>query len=181
MNQPVLHTARLTLRPFVLADGPDVQRLAGAREIADTTLLIPHPYPDGAAEQWIATHPERFAAGKVVTYAITLTASGELCGATGLGINREHQHAELGYWIGVPYWNQGYTTEAAAALLNYGFSELNLHRIFSLHFARNPASGRVMQKIGMRYEGTLLQHWLVRQRYEDLVHYGLLRSDWERT
>ena len=115
MQQPTIDTARLILRPFTLADAPTVQRLAGASEVADTTLNIPHPYPDGAAEQWIATHVENFNAGDGATCAIVLRATSELCGAMGLDISRRHRRAELTYWIGVPYWNQGYATEAAAA------------------------------------------------------------------
>ena len=99
-EQPTLHTQRLILRAFTLADAPDVQRLAGAREIAAMTLTIPHPYQDGMAEEWIKTHPKAFNEGKDVNLAIVLRDTGLLCGAIGLGINQEHNHAELGYWIG---------------------------------------------------------------------------------
>ena len=120
MQQPSLETARLLLRPFTLADAPTVERLAGAYEVAHTTQNIPHPYPAGAAEEWIATHPDNFSAGSMVTFAIILREQAELCGATSLRITQRQHHAELGYWLGVPYWNRGYTTEAAMALLSYG-------------------------------------------------------------
>jgi [ribosomal protein S5]-alanine N-acetyltransferase len=178
MNQPELRTARLVLRPFVLADGPTVQRLAGAWEVVDTTLNIPHPYPDGGAEQWIGGHAELFAAGSSVIYAITLAETGELCGSTGLHITQRDKRAEIGYWLGQPYWGQGYTSEAAAALLGYGFTTLGLNRIYATHFVRNPASGRVMQKIGMRFEGTMRQHYFARTQFEDVHCYGILREEW---
>ena len=176
----MIPTERLVLRPFALSDGPDVKRLAGAKEIADTTLNIPHPYEDGMAEEWISTHQPRFEAGELSNFAITLRATGELIGAIGLMINERHSHAELGYWIGVPYWNGGYCTEAARAVLAYGFDTLHLHRIFAHYFVRNPASGRVMEKAGMLREGLLRGHMKVREVYEDLVLYGITVDDWKK-
>ena len=177
-EQPTLHTPRLLLRPFTLADAADVRRLAGAREIASTTAVIPHPYEDGMAEQWIGTHAPALAEGRSITYAITLAETGELCGAIGLSLAPEHRRAELGYWIGVPYWGRGYCTEAALAVRDFGFGELGLHRIEAVHLARNPASGRVMQKIGMRHEGTLREHMLKWGVFETIECYAVLRSEW---
>lgn len=179
MQQPMIDTARLILRPFTLADASTVQRLAGAHEVADTTLNIPHPYPEGAAEQWIATHAENFNAGDSTTFAIVLRATAELCGAIGLDISRRHRRAELACWIGVPYWNQGYATEAATALLTYGFTVLQLNRIHARHVTRNPASGRVMQKIGITFEGIQREHFHKGDRFEDVANYGILRHEWE--
>ncbi len=179
LEQPILHTARLILRPFTLADAADVQRLAGAREVASPIPSIPHPYEDGMAETWIGTHPARLADGTGITYAITLAETGELCGAISLMVKSEHQRAELGYWIGVPYWGRGYCTEAAAALRDHGLRSLGLHRIWAVHMARNPASGRVMRKIGMRHEGTLREHELKWGVFETIECYAILRSEWE--
>ena len=178
LDQPTLHTPRLLLRPFTLADAADVQRLAGAREIASTTAVIPHPYEDGMAEEWISTHAPALAEGRSITYAITLAETGDLCGAIGLSLTPDHQRAELGYWVGVPYWGRGYCTEAALAVRDLGFSELGLHRVEAVHLARNPASGRVMQKIGMRHEGTLREHVLKWGVFETIECYAILRSEW---
>ena len=93
-------------------------------------------------------------------------------------MNRRFDRAELGYWIDRPYWNQGYCTEAGRAVLWYGFTELNLNRIHAYHLSRNPASGRVMQKLGMTREGLLRQHAKKWGKYEDIVEYGLVRQDW---
>lgn len=179
IEQPILHTRRLVLRPLALADAADVQRLAGAEAVASTTANIPHPYEDGMAEAWINSQPAHLADGTSIVYAITLAETGELCGAIGLTLKPEHQRAEMGYWIGVPYWGQGYCTEAAAALRDLGFRNLGLHRILAMHLARNPASGRVMQKIGMRHEGTLREHMLKWDVFETLEYYAILRSEWE--
>jgi RimJ/RimL family protein N-acetyltransferase len=151
--------------------------LASAWEVADTTLNIPHPYPDGAAAQWINTLQPNFEAGTGVTFAIVLREQNTLCGAISLGINQKHVRAEMGYWLGVPFWNQGIVTEAARAVLRYGFDQIKLHRIHAFHFARNPASGRIMQKIGMRYEGTLRHHDRKGDHWEDLVSYGILADE----
>jgi RimJ/RimL family protein N-acetyltransferase len=176
-HQPTLETNRLRLRPFSLADAPTVQALAGAVEVASTTLTIPHPYEDGMAESWIATHEPGYDTGEQATFAIVLKETGELIGAIGLTINASHRRGEMGYWVGVPFWNHGYATEAADALLAFGFDLLELHRIHAVHLSRNPASGRVMQKAGMRHESTQRQHILKRGVFEDVEGYGLLAAD----
>jgi RimJ/RimL family protein N-acetyltransferase len=177
-EQPTLVTPRLRLRPFLQSDASVVQKLAGSRAVAEMTLLIPHPYPDGAAEQWIQQHEEDWNKQRNASFAVTL-ASGELCGAIGLRLDPEHGRAELGYWMGVPFWNRGYCTEAARAVVELGFTTLGLNRIHAHHFTRNPASGRVLVKVGMRHEGLLRQHVRRWDRFEDLECYGILRSDWQ--
>src|SRR5678809_1114491 len=121
MMQPVLTTERLVLRPFTLSDAPEVQRLAGDRDVASTTLNIPHPYREGVAEAWISTHREHYNQGRLITFAITRRADEAVIGAISLRPHPDHDNAELGYWLGKPYWNQGYGTEAARAILRYGF------------------------------------------------------------
>ena len=177
MDQPILHTKRLVLRPFEDDDAAAVLRLAGDKAIADTTQNIPHPYEDGMAESWIAGHNERLRQGHLA-FAIALRASNSLVGTIGIRIDASSRQAELGYWIGVPFWNKGYATEAASRLIGYGFDDLTLNRIAARHFTRNPASGRVMQKIGMIHEGTIRQGALKGERFEDLELYAILHSDW---
>ncbi len=92
-------------------------------------------------------------------------------------IESDHRHAELGYWIGVPYWGNGYATEAATAMVKYGFGTLGLHRIFAGHFTNNPASAGVLRKIGMRHEGCQRAHILKWGKFLDLEMYGMLASD----
>jgi len=173
---PTIRTERLVLRPFRQEDAPVVQRLVGAREVADTTLTIPHPYRDGEAERWIATHEEAWRQRDRATFAITTAADG-LIGAIGLHLRLPHHRAELGYWIGFPFWNRGYATEAARAILAFGFETLGLNRIHASHLTRNPASGRVMEKAGMRFEGALRQHLVRRGKLEDLNEFAILRSE----
>lgn len=150
---PTLETSRLRLRPFELWDALEVQRLAGDFRIADTTLRIPHPYEDGMAEAWILQQAETSLQSTEIVFAIVRKQDAALLGAVGLaGIGGGE--AELGYWIGVPYWNQGYCSEAAARVIELAFSALGLSRVYANHFRRNPASGRVLQKLGMKPDPT---------------------------
>lgn len=176
-SQPELRTARLTLRPFRASDAPGVRRLAGAREIAENTLNVPHPYPEGAAEAWIASHGPAFARGEMAAFAVT-QPDGTLVGACGLRMESEDAIAELGYWIGVPYWNRGYASEASRAVVDFGFETLGLQRIWARVFVRNPASARVAEKAGLRHEGTLRRN--LRKGDELLDHHvhGILREEW---
>lgn len=178
---PVLETERIVLRPYTLADAPSVQRMCGDQAIAATTLAIPHPYPDGAAEQWISTHAESFRQGTEVTLAITLKPDGPVIGSVGLSVNKDNQRGELGYMVAREYWNRGCCTEAVRAVMGYGFSVLGLSRIQAMHFPRNPASGRVMQKLGMTGEGLLRRYVCNRGVFEDLLMYSILRPEFETT
>jgi RimJ/RimL family protein N-acetyltransferase len=171
-----LYTARLVLRPFANSDAAALAELAGEREVAASTLRIPHPYTLADAEEFISACSRNAAQGAASVFAVTLQ-SGELCGACGLELDPIHSHAEIGYWIGMPYWGQGYATEAAAILVDFGFTHLKLHRIFAAHFVGNSASGRVLQKIGMTYEGRLRGHYLKWGKFCDAEAYGMIESD----
>jgi len=98
-------------------------------------------------------------------------------GSIGLEIRREHARAELGYWIGKPYWSQGYVTEAAREVVRFAFDDLGLRRVFAIHFVRNPASGRVMEKIGMAREGELRRHMVKDGHPEDVRIWGIVAPD----
>jgi [ribosomal protein S5]-alanine N-acetyltransferase len=176
--QPVLWGERLLLRPFTPDDAPTVLALAGAVEIASSTLNIPHPYRQGMAEEWIGSHAPRYAAGELASFAVAQAEDGVLVGTIGLATLPAHRRAELGYWIGVPYWNRGFASEAAHLILDFGFRSMGLNRVVAHHLVRNPASGAVMRKAGMRYEGRLRQHVLKWGRFEDIDVYGILAEEW---
>ena len=175
-EQPTLTSTRLVLRPLKPSDAADVQRLAGAKEIADTTMNIPHPYADGMAEAWIESAADAFRQREQAVLAIT-DSSGILVGAISLRIESGQGSAELGYWIGLPYWGRGYATEAVRAMVRYGFDELGLNRIHAQHFARNPASGRVLEKAGFTHEGFHRARVLKNERFEDMHTFAVLRAD----
>jgi RimJ/RimL family protein N-acetyltransferase len=181
-GRPSLETSRLLLRPFEPADAAEVQRLAGEQAIADTTRNIPHPYADGMAEAWIESQERGFAAGRLVNFAITLRGERTLIGSIGLTLDPELRGtAQLGYWVGVPYWNRGYCTEAACAVVDYGFARLGLERIHAHHLVRNPASGRVLAKAGMREEGFAREVPQEGRPPEEVVLYGISRADRPRS
>ena len=193
MDAITLETVRLLLRPFDLEDAKRVQELAGDRRISDTAIAVPYPYVDGMAEEWISTHARLREKGEEWVFAITqrnvkrrdVEPSREACssdastliGAITLRLNTVHQRADLGYWIGVPFWGQGFATEAAQCILEFGFGSLNLHRIEAHYLTRNKASGRVLTKLGMRHEGTLREHRSASHGFEDVEIVGITRDE----
>ncbi|WP_245926536.1 GNAT family N-acetyltransferase [Methanospirillum lacunae] len=176
-NYPILKTTRLVLRKFLYEEACIVKELAGSEEVAHGCINIPHPYMPGLAEIWIASHEIWYSEGSQVVFAVTRKEDGWIIGAVGLTLEPEHARAELGYWIGFPFWNHGYATEAAEAVITYAFDELLLHRITASHFVRNLASGRVLEKLGMKKEGLLREHLLKDGIREDVIIRGILRSD----
>jgi len=173
---PSLKTERLLLRQFFPKDAARLALLAGSREVAAWTLL-PHPYSEHLAAEWIAMQPRQYEAGTALHFAVTLAQDGTFIGSMGLEIAREHRQARLGYWLGVDYWRQGFGTEAVQAVLAYGFEQLDLNRIYAPHFSGNDASGRVLQKAGMTYEGRMREHYLRFGRFVDLELYGMLQQE----
>jgi ribosomal-protein-alanine N-acetyltransferase len=167
----------VALRHFTAADAPRVQLLAGEREVAESTALIPHPYPDGAAAAWIATHETARTGGAEYTYAITESGDDVLIGAIGLRPGPS-EHESFGYWIGRPYWNRGYATAAAQAIIVLAFELLDLDELTASHLARNAASGRVMEKCGMRLVRTETRDH--RGTPEEFCIRGITREGWAR-
>lgn len=184
VNQPpTIETKRLRLRRLELSDASDIQRLAGVRDVAATTRSIPHPYPDGYAERWIGDCRAESETGALAIFAVILNENGPEDGAF-VGIiellidgGPPSQLAQLSYWIGKPYWNHGYATEAAKAVVKHGFTDLGLERVRSPHFSKNPASGRVLKKIGMSHEGTLQGHLNKWGVLEDVEQYGMSKAE----
>jgi [ribosomal protein S5]-alanine N-acetyltransferase len=174
--QEVIETERLFLRPFMLTDAPRVKTLAGDRRIYETTLSVPHPYGDGIAEAWIATHQSYFYDGQGAFFAICLRG-GPLVGAIEVRRVGSFNRGELGYWIGVDYWNRGFCTEAAKAVVEYGFKVLDFHKISALHVDGNHSSGRVMEKIGMTREGILRDEVIKDGKFITVILYGILNPD----
>ena len=178
--RPTLETARLILRPFQVDDADDVRRLAGDIRISKQLSRMPHPYSEGIAEEWILAHEADYRAGKSLNFAITLKRTGELMGSIGLHPKEDLLRAEVGYWVGVPYWGNGYTTEALKEMLRFGFDDFSLQRIYAIHFVTNPASGRVMEKAGMKLEGFMRLGASTLQGLRDCMQRAIIKPDWER-
>jgi RimJ/RimL family protein N-acetyltransferase len=172
---PLIETPRLCLRPFELSDAKRVQELAGDSRVSATTLNIPHPYPDGLAEEWIAKHP-KMAEDHHYTWAICLRATDELMGGINAMVNTRHARAELGYWLGFEFWNKGIMSEAVQAVMDWGFAQLTLHRIEASCHIENPGSYRVMEKCGMRREGLLRGYLRKNGEFRDLYIYAIIKE-----
>ncbi|TVX93400.1 GNAT family N-acetyltransferase [Paenibacillus agilis] len=169
-------TERLLIRPFELSDAQRVSELCNNYNVYKSTLTLPYPYPIESARIWIQTHEENFNNNRYYEFAITDKHTHELYGAIGLSNHPIHRNGEFGYWIGEEYWGRGYATEATKALISFAFSEKHYHKVYARFFASNPASGRVMQKVGMVEEGRLVHHVYKENKYEDLIHYGILNT-----
>lgn len=175
-RETILTTERLVLRPFARSDAAALHRQVSDREVAASTASIPHPYPDGAALSWIEKQAQEAARGESLVFAITLAPHG-VVGAVGLRIEAAHAKAELGYWIGKPHWRQGYATEAAQAVVRFGFEQLHLERLHARFMAHNRASGRVLEKLGFTREGILRRELFRFGEFIDCELWSLLREE----
>ena len=148
-----IRCTRGLLRPLVAADAPALARHANDREVwLNLRDRFPHPYALADAEAYIA-----IAAARTPQTSFGIVVDGEAAGNIGLmpGDDIERCTAELGYWLGRPYWGRGIVTEAVTAVTRYAFAELGLHRVFAVPFARNAASARVLEKAGWTREGLM--------------------------
>lgn len=177
--QSTLLTSRLILRSLTHADAPLIQNVASVREIADTMISIPHPYPNGEAEQYIQRQIAEFEAGHSVSFVIGRKSKKEFCGIIEVrDIEREHSQAELSFWLAVGVWGQGYMSEALKPLLRFGFENLGLNRLYAYHMVKNPGSGKVLEKNGFVQEGILRQRVRKWGVFEDVKLWAILRQDW---
>ena len=143
-----IRSARLTLRKLRGEDAAAIEELAGEPEVALHTLNIPYPYSAGIGQAWVKAANRELIAGAELQLAIERTEDGALVGAIGFGPRRQDLTAEIGYWIGVPYWNRGYATEAVAAMVAHGFARMSLRAVEAAAEADNAASIRVQEKLG---------------------------------
>lgn len=173
-----INTLRLILRHFKKSDGPAVASLAGDRKIADTMISIPHPYTTGYFNKWHNKTKSLARTGAAFHFAITLKSDEKLIGSIELrDIDRVHLQAELSLWIGSDWWNTGYATESANAVIEYGFSQLGLNRIYAHRMIRNKTCESLFNKIGMRQEGILRQRVIKWGKFEDVALYAIIMDD----
>lgn len=171
---PVILTERLILSQLNESDIPFIVEYLQQKVYSELTSNIPYPYTEKDAEVWMDVSREAFVHKTGYTFAIR-DHGHRLMGAVGIH-DRGDDKAELGYWLAVPFWNKGYATEAAKAIIDFGFETLNLNKIYATHFLNNPASGRIMQKIGMVKEALLKQHIKKEDEYLDLIMYSVFRN-----
>lgn len=177
---PELLTERLRLGRIRVKDIPKIAQYANNKNISANTLNLPFPYHEDDAICWINMEIQGFQSKKQYIFAVYLKETDEFIGGIGLHIDKNHNKAEMGYWIAEPFWNKGFAREAAKEILKYGFEELNLNKIFATHFLFNPASEKVLLKIGMIKEAEFKDHYLKNDTYQDVRQYRLLRKEYNQ-
>ncbi|MFD4819748.1 GNAT family N-acetyltransferase [Peribacillus butanolivorans] len=168
-------TKRLLLRLFQTSDASEVTKLCNNYNIYKNTLYLPYPYSIEDALSWIENHLDNFNNNKSYEFAITDKATGKLYGAIALSNHQNFNNGEIAYWVGEEFWGNGYATEAGEAIPEFAFIEKQYHKVYARHYNTNSASGRVIQKIGMKKEGVLRDHVMKENQYEDLVYHGIIK------
>lgn len=172
-----IETLRLVLRKPHLGDVPRMARLANDSAVALMTGRLPFPYGESDAADFVRYQDEARIAGKELAFAIECRETGAFLGCIGLRFPKR-EIAEIGYWLGQPHWGQGLATEAARALIDHGFSTLPLTSITGECRVINEASRRVMEKCGLRYVNSGLQHAPARGGALPIDRFSLVRPDW---
>jgi RimJ/RimL family protein N-acetyltransferase len=166
----ILESERLILRPPRPTDIQSMTVWLGDFDVARMTSRVPYPYSEGDAEAFLAR-------GEAHRFVIQRKSDGLFMGMTGLHVEDGY---EFGYWLGKPFWGFGYATEAACRLVNYAFESLDQDTVHAGWFYDNPASGRVLAKLGARHNGSAMRDCRARGR-AILCHDMLLtRADFLR-
>lgn len=176
---PVLETARLVLRPVRRRDAPDIFSYASDPEVSRFVLWEPHRSLS-ETRSYIRYVRALYHRGMPSSWAVVLRETGRVVGTIGfMWYSDVNASAEVGYSFSREVWNRGYATEALQAVISSAFASLPLNRLEAQHDVRNPASGRVMEKCGMKREGTLRQRIKNKGEYVDVVLWSLLRTELE--
>jgi RimJ/RimL family protein N-acetyltransferase len=175
---PRLTTERLRLRPFVAEDATTLADLAGSAAVAETMLDWPHPFSHANARSTIAAQAAVYQSGRAIHFAIERRDHAGLFGGIELcSLDNAHRCAELRFWIAETDWGHGFASEAAGAVLRFGFGELGLHRIDAMHLVRGEAAGAVLRKNGFVQEGILRDRVRKAGRFEDVALCAVLADD----
>ena len=170
-STPVLETQRLVLRAPRFEDAKQIAALANDRRIAENTARIPHPYGLADAKEWVGAF---LAQNSQDTFLITV--GGEVIGACGYELR--NSVPEIGYWLGVPFWGNGYATEAARALIDHAFGERFYPALHAGARVSNPASRRVLEKCGFQWTGVALYRIRAISSSAPLDRFRLERGVW---
>ena len=174
-----LETERLILRPFKKSDAPMVCRLR-TKEV--TYNLLSDTQSEDEAASWVSRARKSVNEKQCYPMAVTLKEDGRLMGMCGLfRVSWEHLNAELIYWLGKDFWGNGYMTEAARRMIQFGFEELGLERISVGCFARNKASARIIEKLGFTPEGVARHAYCKDGEFLDELRFGMIRSDYDHS
>ncbi|MBQ8130661.1 MAG: GNAT family N-acetyltransferase [Clostridia bacterium] len=174
---PRLETPRLILRRITMKDAADIFRYSQDEEVARHVLWSAQKNLREAKE-FCRFQQRRYRSDEPSSWGIILADTGRLVGTIGyMEYNADNATVEVGYSLARELWNRGYMTEALACVIGYTFETMDVNRIEAQHELENPASGRVMEKCGMRREGVLRQRLYNKGRYVDVALYAILKSD----
>lgn len=179
-----LTTERLVLRELEKKDAKNIQELLKNIEISSKMLVVPHPYQLKHAKTFIQDaidHREKHPRKNYV-FAVTLKPNKELIGIVDLRkVDKFHGTAEIGYWLGQKYWGQGIMTEAGKEVIKFAFNKLKLRRVNADAYADNPASNKVITKLGFKFEGRFRKSLRCKadRKIHDTNNYGLLKEEWK--
>lgn len=152
MKTPIIETERMILRPLSVADANDIyERWTTDERVAKYVRWFVHSSVDVTIE-WLKEEEKNITSDKMYQWGFTMKENGYLFGSGGFHFNDEEGVWELGYNLMHKYWNQGYATEAAKAMLEFGINVLKQKEFIAWHAVENPASGAVMRKCGFQYE-----------------------------
>ncbi len=177
-NEIKLETAKLILRNFGEKDIDQLQQYLNSKTMAYNTLTLPIPYERKHAVEFIESCKKRSDDGTGYCFAIDLKENAQLIGGININLQKRYKLGKLSYWITKKFQGNGYATEAAGKLIEFGFEELNLNKIEAQYFHTNPASGRVVEKLNMKFEGNLRQHVKRLGEYRDLICCGMLKEEY---
>ena len=177
-----IRTARLLLRPFAASDAPAAFRNWTADESVTRFLRWPAHESVSVTQSVLQSWIDCYADPSFYQWAIVPEGLGEPIGSiSAVDHDDRTRKIHIGYCIGRTWWSQGYASEALEAVIRFFFEKVDAQRVESQHNPNNPASGRVMQKCGMRYEGTLRKADWSNQGIVDACMYSILRSEYEKT
>jgi len=175
-----LETERLILRITTLQEAEEYAVARNFREVIDNDDGIEYPYTEEDAQATIVKLHDAVNSGRAFYRGIYVKETGEFIGDVYLiNIQPVHRTAELGYWITPGQHRKGYATEASECMVQHGFLEMGLNRIWGMCYARNTASAKVLRKVGMVKEGTAREELYKNGVFEDVSHYAVLRLEWE--
>lgn len=176
-NLPTLETERLLLRKMTLDDAPDMFEYASDREVTRYTSWHAHMSLNDTLD-FIKATLQKYESGKVSSWGIIYKENNKFIGACGfLSWVPQIYRAEIGYVLSNKYWNMGIMTEAMKAVISFGFEKMELNRIEAVCKPENAASERLLQKLGMSFEGIPREYVLLKGSYHDIKMYSLLKKE----
>ena len=177
---PTLETERLILRRLVIEDAQSFFDTSMSDErVTDNLIKGAHKSISESVER-VTNIVNEYEDQEFCYWGIELKATGELIGAIDFyHFDFPTENCEVGFTLGYEWWNQGYGTEALKAVMDFGFSHMNIHKIAAAHNTDNPASGKIMQKVGMKQEG-LIRHMIrnAKNQYKDCAIYGIFQEEY---